>query len=57
MGGVEYTDATLRESARADVEKRRGGIKYVSAVAPGSGPADSASMLKDAREEMVAHTE
>ena len=49
------TDAELRVAARADFEKRKGDIKYVSAVSQEQhDPADLAWMLKDAHEEMVA---
>ena len=48
------TDAKLRKSARADFEKRRGDIKYVSAVSDEqNGAAGLGSMLKDGSDEMV----
>ena len=48
------TDAKLRESARADFERRRGDIKYVSAISDKqNGAAGLGSMLKDGSDEMV----
>ncbi len=49
------TDAELRESARADFEKRKGSIQYVSAVSPGQkGPPSGPDQeLKTGSDEMV----
>ena len=48
------TDTTLREAARADFEKRKGDVKYVSAVSQDQADAAGlASMLKDGHDEIV----
>jgi aminobenzoyl-glutamate utilization protein B len=48
------TDAKLREAARADFEKRKGDVKYVSAVSQDQADAAGrASMFKDGHDEIV----
>ena len=49
------TDAKLRESARADFEKRKGSMQYVSAVSPDqNGPPGAQDQeLKTGSDEMV----